>query len=186
MLWSINLLKATGNFFLADILGAALGAVLGNWIHDLCGEVYSRRHGMRIQAEARLILVYPTTLLGALALLIVGFALQFTWHYMVCAVMAGLQVFIYVIATTAINAYLLDAYPEGSGEVCAWIVFARLTGGFMSTYVELPWVESAGPALSLGIQAAITAASLGLIAFLQMFGRRIRAKQGRMQFSLHN
>lgn len=101
---------------------------------------------------------------------------------MVYAVMAAVQVCGYEIATTAVNAYLLDAYPEGSGEVCAWVTFARLVGGFMSVYVELDWVEGAGPATALGIQAAITAASLVCIVVLQIWGRKIRARQGGMVF----
>ena len=68
----------------------------------------------------------------AVALIVLGFALENVWHYMVVAVFYGLQVVGIMIATTAVNAFLLDAYPEGSGEVGAWIVFGRVFGGFMA------------------------------------------------------
>ena len=94
---------------------------------------------------------------------------------------AGPQVGI-MIATTAVNAYLLDAYPEGSGEVGAWIVFGRTFGGFMATFVEIPWVARTGAAKVFGVQAATIAASALIIAFLQIFGKRIRRQQGKMVF----
>jgi hypothetical protein len=38
---------------------------------------------------------------------------------------------------TAINAYVLDAYPKRSGEVAAWINFGRTLGGFIITYEQI-------------------------------------------------
>ncbi len=101
---------------------------------------------------------------------------------MVLAVVATLQTVAVIIVTTAINTYLLDAYPEGSGEVSAWLTAARNWSGFMATYIQVPWVAAAGPAKAFGIQAAITFASLAIIIFLQLFGKRIRQWQGRMVF----
>ena len=89
-----------------------------------------------------------------------------------------------MIATVALNAYLLDAYPEGSGEVDAWIVVGRTLGGFMATYVELNWVARDGPVKVLGAQAGITAAAGFLVLVLGLFGKRIRMAQGRMKFAM--
>ena len=50
---------------------------------------------------------------------------------------AAAQVAGIMIATVALNAYLLDAYPEGSGEVGAWTGVGRTWGGFMTTYVKI-------------------------------------------------
>ena len=111
-----------------------------------------------------------------------GFSFQYQWHYMVIAVLATLQCFGVMIVTTAINAYLLNCYPEGSGEVSAWITASRNWAGFMATYIQIEWVTQLGPARALGIQAAITFTSLFLIVFLQFYGKRIRQWQGRMVF----
>ena len=147
----------------------------------MVGKFYVRRHQGRIDPEARLIICYLASLLMALGLLVLGFALQRTWHYMAVAVFAAMQVAGIMIATTAVNAYLLDSYPEGSGEVGAWINVGRTLGGFMATYIEIPWVERAGTAKVFGIQTGITVAAAIIPLLLQLFGKKIRQAQGRMQ-----
>lgn len=101
---------------------------------------------------------------------------------MAVAVLDAAQLIGVNIISTAANAYLGDAYPEASGEVDTWIVIARAMGGFMATYIELPWVEKVGTAKALGTQAGITWAALVLIIFLQVFGKRLRQAQGPMVF----
>lgn len=142
-----------------------------------------KRNNGRIDPEVRLYLTYLSSLLMAVALIVLGFALENVWHYMVVAVFYGLQVVGIMIATTAVNAFLLDAYPEGSGEVGAWIVFGRVFGGFMATYINIPWVQGAGAAKVFGIQAGITVAAALIVVFLQLFGKRVRKRQGAMVFS---
>lgn len=164
------------------MVGVVLGWLAGHYLHDAVGRYYMQRHAGRLDPEARLIITYPATLILCLCLIILGFAFQHRWHYMVLAVFATLQCFGVMIVTTAINAYLLDCYPEGSGEVSAWITASRNWAGFMATYVQIEWVLRLGPARALGIQAGITFASLFLVAFLQVFGKRLRQRQGRMLF----
>jgi len=150
-------------------------------MHDYAGRMYGRRYG-HIDPEARLIIAYPATLLLFVALLVLGFALQHQWHYMILAVFSAVQTIGLMIVTTAVNAYLLDGYPEGSGEVGAWITASRNWGGFMVTYIQIAWVTSAGPSKAFGAQAGITIASMAILAFLQLYGKRIRQMQGRMVF----
>ena len=118
----------------------------------------------------------------AISVLMIGIALQHTWHHMIVAVFFGGQVMGIMIATVALNAYLLDAFPEGSGDVGAWVNVGRTMGGFMATYIEIDWVIKSGPEKVLGTQAGIAFASLLIILFLQIFGWRIRRWQGRMNF----
>lgn len=172
----------TGFFYFFGLVGPTIGWLAGHWLHDAFGRWYASRHNGRIDAEARLVIAYPATVLSGLGLLIIGFALQNHWHYMVLAVFAATQACGILIMTTALNAYLLDAYPEGSAEVGTWLVLSRVCGGFMATYIQLPWVDEIGAAKVFGIQTGISAASAFIIVFLQVFGRRIRQKQGRMQF----
>ena len=91
-----------------------------------------------------------------------------------------------MIATVALNAYLLDAYPEGSGEVGAWITVGRTMGGFMATYVEIDWVAGNGPVKALGAQTGITAAAGVWVLLLGLFGKGIRRAQVRMKFAMES
>lgn len=174
--------KGLGLFYFSGITGSILGEVLGHWIHDMVARFYLKRHGGCIDPEARLIICYLAGVLMAVGLLILGFALQYRWHWAYLAVFGGMQVAGINLATTAVNAYLLDSYPEGSGEVGAWIVVGRTLGGFMATYVEIPWVTGAGAATVFGIQTGITAAAMLVPLFLQVCGKRMRAWQGPMKF----
>lgn len=80
---------------------------------------YKRRHEGKFEPEARLIITWLATPMVVVSTLVIGFTLQRTWHYMVLAVFVGTQVCGIMIATTALNAYLLDSYPEANGEVGA-------------------------------------------------------------------
>lgn len=119
----------------------------------------------------------------AVSILVLGFAIEHTYHYMVLAVFVAGQVAGIMITTVALNAYLLAAYPEGSGEVGAWIVVGRSIGGFMSTYVEIDWVDSSGPVRAFAAQAGIVVAAGFLVLALGLFGKRLRSAQGRMEFA---
>ena len=105
---------------------------------------------------------------------------------MVLAVFMAGQIVGIMIATVALSAYLLDAYPEGSGEVGAWIVVGRTMGGFMATYVEIDWVIASGPLRVCGAQTGIVAAASILILVLGLFGKRLRRAQGRMEFAMES
>ncbi|KAH8431081.1 putative MFS transporter [Aspergillus melleus] len=174
--------RGIGYFYFFGIVGVIIGWLIGHYLHDAVGTFYTHRHQGRLHPEARLIIVYPATVLCCVSLIILGFAFDRHWHYMVIAVFAALQCGSLMIITTAVNAYLLDCYPEGSGEVGAWVTASRNWGGFMATYIQIEWVEGIGAARALGVQAAITFGSLAFILLLQVFGQRLRRWQGRMYF----
>lgn len=120
-----------------------------------------------------------------IGIVLVGYGLQRIWHYMVIAVTLGLFVFGIMIVTTAINAYVLDSYPEAPGEVSAWINAGRTVGGFIITYFEIEWATAEGTAKSLGIQAAVVAAAvLVFVVPLQVWGKRMRVGQGSIKFGI--
>ena len=171
-------------FYFAPIIGSLLGAAIGHWLHDLVGILYMKRHDGVIVPEARLLIVWLASPLLAVSILILGFALQNNWHYMTIAVFVAMQIAGIMIATVALNAYLLDAYPEGSGEIGAWIVAGRTLGGFMATYIEINWVARSRPVNAFAVQTGITAAAGLVILLLGVFGQRIRQKQGRMTFAV--
>lgn len=163
-----------GFFSFFGVIGVTIGWLVGHWMHDAVGLWYAKRHDGRIEPEARLIITYPATIIMTLSLIVLGFAIQNLWHYMVLAVFAAVQCGGIMITTTAVNAYLLDSYPDRAGEVSAWVSNGRIFGGFMATYIQIPWVEQHGAAVALGIQAAITGSSAMIIAFIQWQGAAMR------------
>lgn len=180
------MVSTPGFFYFAPIIGAIIGAVVGHWLHDFIGSYYVRRHSGHIEPEARLIIIWLASPIMAVSILVLGFALQHSYHYIVIAVFMAGQVIDIMVATVGLNAYLLDAFPEGSGEVGAWIVVGRTMGGFMATYVEIHWVNTSGPVDAFGAQTGITAAAGFIILALGVFGKRLRKAQGRMNFAMES
>jgi len=97
----------------------------------------------------------------------------------------GLYVFGMMLTTVGLTAYVLDCYPEGSGEVAAWANFARTTGGFVISYFQVTWANAQGTRRSFGIQAAICLGMLSIIIILQIFGQRLRKWAGPLNFKTY-
>ena len=173
-----------GFFYFAPVIGSIIGAVAGHWLHDLVGKYYLKRHNGHIEPEARLIIIWLATPIMAVSILVLGYTLENRWHWSLLAVFMAGQVVGIMIATTAVNAYLLDSYPEGSGEVGAWIVVGRTQGGFMSSYIEINWVKKFGPLNALGAQTGIVVAAALIVVFLGLYGKKLRKAQGRMRFAM--
>ena len=136
--------RELGIFYVAGVLGTLIGwlvlsvdlpsktiemlnwNVQGHWFHDIVARTYAKHHSNHFEPAARLWVSYPTTIIMFVVVLLFGFALQRHWHYMVIAVLFAAQVVGIMIATVGIYAYLLDAYPEGSGKAGAWTDFGKL------------------------------------------------------------
>jgi fucose permease len=101
---------------------------------------------------------------------------------MVAAIGWGLYVFGIMTTTVAITAYNLDAYPEGSGEVAAWINMARTTGGFIISYFQVSWAHAQGTKRSFGIQAAVCLVAFFIVVFMQVYGSALRRRSGPLHF----
>ncbi|KZO99734.1 MFS general substrate transporter [Calocera viscosa TUFC12733] len=175
--------KQIGFFYFTPIVAAILGELVGHWLHDYMANLYMKRHGGHFEPEARLVVIWmsePFMLAGLIGL---GFCLERGYHFMVTSVCWGLYVFGIMIMTVGVNAYNLDSYPEGSGEVAAWINFGRTTGGFIVSYFQVTWAQSLGTEVSFGTQAAICAFVFCLLIVpLQFFGRRMRQWSGPLHF----
>ena len=176
--------KQIGFFYFAPIVAVICGFILGHWIHDVVASVSARRNNGKLEPEARLWVMWLSTPIMMTGLIVLGFALQKHMHYMVAAVGWGLFVFGIVITTVGLNAYNLSSYPEGAGEVSAWINFARMTGGFMVTYVQVEWATKVGTAKSFGTQAGIVVAVFVLLIIpMQFYGKRLRQWAGPLNFN---
>jgi MFS family permease len=169
-------------YFFAPMIATVLGEIAGHFVFDLSAKMYRKSHRGVLEPEARLIPIWFAMPIMVLGITLLGFSLERKWHFMVMAVVWGLFVFGIIVCTTGINAYLLDAYPEASGEVAAWINFGRTIGGFIVVYYEVPWTEAMGARNALGIQASIVAAAFGFIVILQFWGKQLRDFSGSVKF----
>ena len=120
-----------------------------------------------------MVLTAPVQWIG---LILLGEALQKDWHFVLTNFAWDLFLFSLMVSTTGLDAYLLDSYPRESDEMAAWFNFGRSTGGFIASYFEITWVTEMGPAKTFGVQSAISAAFLGTIIVLLVWGKQIRAR----------
>lgn len=94
----------------------------------------------------------------------------------------GFYVFGVMIVTVAINAYVLDCYPEASGEVAAWVCFGRTTGGFIVSYFMVEWAGKQGARRQFGTMAGIVAGAVLIVLVLQVRGKELRGWAGPVRF----
>lgn len=176
-------LKQIGFFYFAPAVGVVLGEIAGHWIHDLIARFFERKHEGRFEPEWRLFATYFAVPFLCAGLVLLGFAYEDGLHFMVAASGWALFMFGSMINTVALNAYMLDIFPHAAGEVSAWITFGRNTGGFIISYLQVPWAERDGPKTSFGIQAGLCAVSLILMVIVQVFGKRLRNSTGLPELS---
>ncbi|TKA70092.1 hypothetical protein B0A55_08026 [Friedmanniomyces simplex] len=175
--------RSIGFFYFTPVVAALLGEATGHWLHEAIATALTHRSKeKKLEPEYRLMAIAISTPFMVTGLIVLGFALERGWHYMIAAVGWGLYVFGIMLTTVAITAYNLDCYPEGSGEVAAWINFARTTGGFIISYFQVTWANAMGTERSFGIQAAICLAAYFLVVIMQVFGKRIRERAGPLRF----
>lgn len=175
--------KQIGFYYFTPVVSATLGEIIGRYLHDFLAKYLSARsESGNLIPEYRLMAIWISTPFMVTGIVVLGFALEEGWHYMIAAVGWGFYVFGIMITTVALTAYCLDSYPEGSGETAAWLNFARTTGGFIVSYFQVNWANAMGTKKSLGIQAAICGAAFLVIVFLQFYGERIRKASGPLRF----
>lgn len=174
--------KQIGFFYFTPIVGAGLGEIFGHWIHDLIARVYIKKHGGHFEPEVRLYATFISTPFLITGLVLFGFSLEKEYHYMVLSVSWAIYIFGIMITTVAVQAYNLDCYPEGSGEVAAWVNMVRTLGGFIVNYFQVRWATKVGTEASFGTQAAISAFAWLIILVLLKWGKSMRIKAGGLHF----
>lgn len=169
----------SGFFYFTPMVAVILGEIIGHWLHNFIANIYIQRHRGGFEPEARLIVLWLASPCSVAGLVLFGFCYQQKYHYMVAALAWGLYVFGLMITTVGLNAYLLDSYPEGAGEVAAWLNVARAIGGGVVTYFQSKWVEVSGAKVCFGIEAAICFGSMLLLILpLQTSGKNLRTWGG--------
>jgi len=175
--------RQVGFFYFTPVVAVILGEVTGHWMHDALAKQYIRRHRGHFEPEARLRAMFFSMPFIIVGLVLIGQCFANGWHYMATSICWGLYVFGMMITTVALSSYCLDCYPEASGEVSAWLNFARTVGGFIISYFQVTWAEAQGTKLSFGIQAAICAGAFLLIIVLLRWGKTMRVWAGPLNFA---
>lgn len=171
-----------GFMYFAPVVAAIFAYSLGHWLHDALARFYVRRNGGVFHPESRLIIVWLAMPFMLSGLVLVGFALQQHYHYMLVALGWGLYTFGMIINSASVNMYVLNSYPEASGEVGMWINFSRTAGGFIISYFQVEWVSHVGAEAAFGTQAAISAFVFPIVILLQFRGKELRAWGGDLNF----
>ena len=168
--------------YFAPTVASVAAYVSGHWLHDILAKFYVRRHEGRFDPESRLIIVWLAMPFMISGLILVGCALQRHYHYMLVALGWGFYTFGMILNSTSVNLYVLNSYPEASGEVGMWVNFSRTAGGFIISYFQVQWVGRVGAETAFGTQAAICAAVFPIIILMQLRGRELRAWGGELNF----
>ncbi|KAF5858016.1 hypothetical protein ETB97_004947 [Aspergillus alliaceus] len=174
--------KQIGFFYFTPVVAAILGELAGHWLHDYLAAFATRRNKGRLEPEARLLAIWVATPFMIAGLILLGFALEGAYHYMLAALGWGCYVFGIMIVTVATNAYVLDSYPEASGEVAAWINFGRTAGGFIVSYFMVEWSNKQGARRQFGTMTGIIVFSFLIILLLQATGKKMRLWAGPANF----
>ncbi|KAL2863368.1 major facilitator superfamily domain-containing protein [Aspergillus lucknowensis] len=174
--------KQIGFFYFTPVVAAILGEIAGHWLHDMIASYAAKRNNGRLEPEARLMATWIATPLMLAGLILLGFALEEGYHYMLTALGWGLYVFGIMIVTVAVNAYVLDSYPEASGEVAAWVNFGRTTGGFIVSYFMVEWADKQGAKRQFGTMTGIVVFAFLLVLALGKVGKGLRRWAGPVNF----
>ncbi|OAL74087.1 hypothetical protein A7D00_2117 [Trichophyton violaceum] len=174
--------KQIGFFYFTPVVAAILGEIVGHWLHDRVASLAASRNQGRFEPEARYLVTWISTPCICAGLILLGFALEREYHYMLASLGWGLYVFGIMITTVATSAYVLDSYPEASGEVAAWLNFSRSTAGFIVSYFMVRWAGDQGPIRQFGAMTGICGFAFVMLLIFQFFGKRIRRWAGPVNF----
>lgn len=86
--------RSIGFFYFTPVVAAILGEIIGHWLHDAIATALTRRSKeKKLEPEYRLMAIAVSTPFMVTGLVVLGFALQRGWHYMLAALGWGLYVF---------------------------------------------------------------------------------------------
>jgi len=158
--------------FLAPMIGTLAAEAWGYWFNDFLLKTYLRKNPNidDYHPEHRLRGVYIPWIISIGGLILFGQSFQHQLSWIGVAFGWGMLCFGTLGTTTAVSSYILDVFPHHAALASAWILSARVLGGFCVVYFQTVWIERNGPAVAFGAQAGIIAAAVLSIAATQYFG----------------
>ena len=169
--------------YAAPILGALCSLAIGHFAFDFLGTIYitHNRDGV-LEPESRLLILWPILPIKLTSHVLVGLALHNHWSPYSLAIVWAIHTSTTVITTASLGAYLIDSYPDAAGETGAWLNMSRTMGGFILGYVQVPWGNYMGTTKEYGIQAGIAGVGFVIVVVLQVYGKKLRLRQGPLRF----
>lgn len=174
--------RQVGFLYFTPLVAMFLGEAFGHFFNDYLANSYIRRHKGHFKPECRLWTNYISAIFMLPGLIIVGQGLHLRLHYASLVMGWGMYVFGAMTSSVAVTTYVLNCYPNASGEVAAFMNFARVAGGFSVGYFQMPWGLKQGYDVTFGIQAAVVAVAVVVLAFIQRYGKWLREQGGPVSF----
>lgn len=107
--------------YCAPVIGAFLAVPIGYFLFDFIGKIWARRHNGVISPEARLIPIWLVLPLKIAGYNMIGVTMGQHLNIWILIIGWGMHNLATVLTTSAVGAYLIDCYPEASGESAAWL-----------------------------------------------------------------
>lgn len=164
-----------GLMFLTPIFGFIIGEIIGYYLNDFVAYMDLKAHKGIHKPESRLWVLYPSGVLLAAGLVLIGQGLH--RHLPIAAIIFGwgMNTVGILLASVATFSYCLDSYPSASGEVCALINLARVMFGFSVGYFQTEWVLAQGADVTFGLQGTVVVVASLIVVFLHFYGHKLRA-----------
>jgi hypothetical protein len=84
--------KSIGFFYFTPVVAAILGEIVGHWLHDALATLLTHRSKeKKLEPEYRLMAMTISTPFMITGLIVLGFALEEAWHYMIAALGWGVS-----------------------------------------------------------------------------------------------
>lgn len=160
-------------------LGFGIGNITGNLLLGIFADKMMRamaRKSGEMKPEYRLPLLIPGSLLMPAGLLIFGWTLEFTTHWIV----PELGLFIFGLGTIFIsmpvNTYLINAFPKYAASATAANTVLRSVLGGLLPLCGGKIYDSVGDGWGNSILAFIGVAFIPAVLFIYRYGERLRTK----------
>lgn len=160
--------------FLAPAIGTLLGELWGHFFNNYLQTRYIATHDGHHVPEHRLWSVYPSWAIAIAGLVLFGQSFQRELSWVAIAFGWGMTCFGTLGIAVPISAYLLDVFPTQAAAASAWILMARVLGGFSVSYFQADWVARDGAGVTFGVQAGIIGVAIASIIAIQVFGAKWR------------
>lgn len=88
-------MKSIGYHYFTPVVAVILGEAVGHWLHDSLAKITTRHDPAgKLEPEYRLMVITISTPFMVIGIVVLGLALENTWHYMIAAVGWGLYVYV--------------------------------------------------------------------------------------------
>lgn len=166
--------------YLGAGVGNLCGAILNGLLSDRLLLRARAKRGGRERVEDRLALnLWPCgIILIPFGLLLFGWGIESGMTYWTAIVGFGIQNFGMNQIMTATSAYLVDAVPGEGASATAAANLVRMVFACVLTLVANPMVAALGPGWTTVLLAALTWASVVVLAILKIWGPKLRQRSG--------